>query len=74
MVRLASELFYVTCGCSNAASMHFAKRYCKGYAPDKDTLDAVLSAAESLLYREFILPDRAARIKKETPGRSKSIP
>lgn len=39
----------------------------RGFCPDAKTLDAVLTAAEAVIYREFILPRDAAAVRKATP-------
>lgn len=39
----------------------------RGFCPDAKTLDAVLTAAEAVIYREFILPKDAASVRKATP-------
>lgn len=44
----------------------------RGYCPDPATLDAVLTAAEQVIYREFILPKDADNVKKTTPKKSGS--
>lgn len=43
----------------------------RGYVPDKEVLDSVMSATEAFLHREFILPKQAAAVRKATPKREK---
>lgn len=44
----------------------------RGYIPNRDTLDKVLSSAEAMIHRVFILPADAAAVKKETPPKAQS--
>ena len=43
----------------------------RGFTPRKQTLDKVLTATESLLHREFVLPDDVEAVRKATPVRAK---
>lgn len=43
----------------------------RAHSPTSKTLNKVLTAAESLLLREFIMPMDAVDVKKETPARPK---
>ena len=45
----------------------------RGFTPRKQTLDKVLTATESLLHRELILPDDVEAVRKATPVRANKL-
>ncbi|MCY4389085.1 MAG: DUF4145 domain-containing protein [Desulfurellaceae bacterium] len=58
------EIFQIIANVGNAATH-------QAHAPSQKTLIRILTAVESFLYQNFILPDEAEHIAKETPDKDK---
>ncbi|MCY4386983.1 MAG: hypothetical protein OXC18_07730 [Desulfurellaceae bacterium] len=43
----------------------------RAYVPPQETLVEILTAVESFLHQKFVLPEKARRIKEETPDKDK---
>ena len=61
------EIFQSIADVGNAATH-------RAYVPPQATLVEILTAVESFLYQKFVLPEKARRIKKETPDKDKPAP
>ena len=61
------KIFQIIANVGNAATH-------QAHAPSQKTLIRILTAVESFLYQNFILPDEAEHIAKETPDKDKPGP
>ena len=67
LLESEKEIFQSIANVGNAATH-------RAYAPSQATLVEILTAVESFLYQKFVLPEKARRIKKETPDKEKPDP
>ena len=67
LLESEKEIFQSIANVGNAATH-------RAYAPSQATLVEILTAVESFLYQKFVLPEKARRIKKETPDKDKPNP
>ena len=61
------KIFQIIANVGNAATH-------QAHAPSQKTLIRILTAVETFLYQNFILPDEAEHIAKETPDKDKPTP
>lgn len=64
LLESEKEMFQSIADVGNAATH-------RAYAPSQATLVEILTAVESFLFHKFVLPEKARRIKRETPGKDK---